>query len=77
MADQLTRRQAEILAYIRESIASRGFPPTLREIGERVGIRSTNGVHEHLVALEKAGAIVREPLASRAIRVIEPSEATS
>ena len=53
MPDLLTDRQQQILDFIGESINARGFPPTLREIGEHFGIRSTNGVNDHLKALEK------------------------
>jgi repressor LexA len=67
----LTTKQSAILAYIRTSIASRGYPPTVREIGKHMGIRSPNGVMGHLIALQKHGAIVREAGKSRAIRVVE------
>ncbi len=72
MADVLTVRQQEILDFISASIAERGFPPTLREIGEHFGIRSTNGVNDHLKALEKKGHLRREDLKSRAMRPILP-----
>jgi repressor LexA len=72
MADALTMRQQEILDFISASIAERGFPPTLREIGEHFGIRSTNGVNDHLKALEKKGHLRREDLKSRAMRPILP-----
>ncbi len=68
MADQLTQRQLDILNYISSSITERGYPPTLREIGEHFGIRSTNGVNDHLKALEKKGHLRREDLKSRAMR---------
>ena len=68
MADALTDRQREILTFISASIAERGYPPTLREIGEHFGIRSTNGVNDHLKALEKKGHLRREDLKSRAMR---------
>lgn len=68
MSDQLTDRQQQILDFISGSIAGRGFPPTLREIGEHFGIRSTNGVNDHLKALEKKGYLRREDLKSRAMR---------
>jgi repressor LexA len=68
MSDQLTDRQQQILDFISGSIAGRGFPPTLREIGEHFGIRSTNGVNDHLKALEKKGFLRREDLKSRAMR---------
>jgi repressor LexA len=72
MADALTLRQKEILDFISASIVERGFPPTLREIGEHFNIRSTNGVNDHLKALEKKGHLRREDLKSRAMRPILP-----
>lgn len=66
----LTDRQKEVLDYISQSISERGYPPTLREIGERMGIRSTNGVNDHLKALEKKGYLQREDLKSRALRPV-------
>jgi len=69
--DELTDRQKEVLEFISESIAARGYPPTLREIGERMGIRSTNGVNDHLKALEKKGYLAREDLKSRALRPLK------
>jgi repressor LexA len=64
----LTDRQQAILDFITQSIEERGYPPTLREIGEHFGIRSTNGVNDHLRALEKKGHLQREDLKSRALR---------
>src|SRR5215471_17599721 len=64
----LTDRQREILDFITRSISERGYPPTLREIGLHFGIRSTNGVNDHLRALEKKGYLQREDLKSRALR---------
>ena len=72
MADALTQRQREILEFISSSIVERGFPPTLREIGEHFNIRSTNGVNDHLKALEKKGHLRREDLKSRAMRPVLP-----
>ncbi len=74
MAKGLTRRQAEILEYIIESIRDFGCPPTIAEIGERFGIASTNGVNDHLIALEKKGYIERSSKA-RGIRVTEKAAA--
>src|SRR5215211_3679515 len=74
MADALTERQREILDYITSSISDRGYPPTLREIGEHFGIRSTNGVNDHLKALEKKGHLRREDLKSRAMRPIAEAD---
>src|SRR5579864_5441857 len=64
----LTQRQQMVLDYIRQSITDRGYPPTLREIGARMGIRSTNGVNDHLRALERKGYLTREDMKSRALR---------
>lgn len=72
MAEALTQRQREILDFISASIMERGFPPTLREIGEHFQIRSTNGVNDHLKALEKKGHLRREDLKSRAMRPVLP-----
>src|SRR6202453_4057466 len=64
----LTQRQQMVLDFIRQSITDRGYPPTLREIGARMGIRSTNGVNDHLRALERKGYLTREVMKSRALR---------
>lgn len=74
MAKGLTRRQREILHFIIESIRDQGYPPTIAEIGEQFGIASTNGVNDHLLALEKKGYIERSSKA-RCIRVTEKAEA--
>ncbi|MFN7952072.1 MAG: transcriptional repressor LexA [bacterium] len=68
----LTVRQQKILDFIRARIRERGFPPTVREIGEEFGIRSTNGVHGFLRALEKKGAINRDRGLARSIEVLDP-----
>src|SRR5438270_11427996 len=73
MADALTQRQRDILDFISASIVERGYPPTLREIGEHFHIRSTNGVNDHLKALEKKGHLRREDLKSRAMRPVLPN----
>jgi repressor LexA len=65
---ELTERQQLVLQFIQESISERGYPPTLREIGARMGIRSTNGVNDHLRALERKGYLKREDMKSRALR---------
>jgi repressor LexA len=71
----LTERQQEILDFISASIRERGYPPTLREIGLHFGIRSTNGVNDHLRALEKKGHLQREDLKSRALRPVATAAA--
>jgi repressor LexA len=70
MMEALTHRQQMVLDFIKESITDRGYPPTLREIGARMGIRSTNGVNDHLRALERKGYLKREDMKSRALRPI-------
>ena len=67
MKNKITERQQKIYDFIRETIAARGIPPSMREIGEKVGIRSTNGVEGHLAALERSGFITRERGKSRGI----------
>ena len=67
----LTKRQEQTLEFIRRSIEDRGYPPTLREIGEHMGIRSTNGVNDHLRALERKGYLTREDMKSRALKLVE------
>jgi repressor LexA len=69
----LTDRQRMVLEYICGSIDERGYPPTLREIGNKLGIRSTNGVNDHLRALERKGYLTREDMKSRTLR---PTDAT-
>ena len=71
MTEPLTERQEKILAFIKKSILDQGYPPTIREIGEHFGIRSTNGVNDHLKALERKGYLVRGELKSRALSIIE------
>jgi repressor LexA len=66
--NKLTDRQRMVLEYICSSISDRGYPPTLREIGLKLGIRSTNGVNDHLRALERKGYLTREDMKSRTLR---------
>ncbi len=70
----LTDRQQKVYEFIRDKIRSRGYGPTVREIGEAFDIRSPNGVVCHLKALQKKGLILREPNMSRAIQLaMEPA----
>jgi len=66
---KLTDRQKVVLDYIRRCVTDRGYPPTIREIGSHLGIRSTNGVNDHLKALEKKGYLRRTGLKSRALQL--------
>ncbi len=63
----LTDRQLEVLRFIARQIDDAGYPPTIREIGEALDIRSTNGVNDHLKALERKGYLSRDPVKSRAL----------
>jgi repressor LexA len=67
--DRLTGRQKAVYEFIRDKIINRGYGPTVREIAERFGIASPNGVMCHLRALEKKGLIRRSPNKSRAIEL--------
>ena len=62
-----TDRQLEVLRFIARQIDDAGYPPTIREIGEALEIRSTNGVNDHLKALERKGYLTRDPVKSRAL----------
>ena len=65
--EELTDRQREILSFIVKETETRGFPPTIREIGEEMDIRSTNGVNDHLKALERKGYLTRGEQQSRSL----------
>ncbi len=70
---KITIKQQEILDYIKEEILKKGYPPTVREICETVGLKSTSSVHSHLESLEKNGFIRRDPTKPRAIEVCDDS----
>ncbi len=63
-----TERQQRILDVIRAFTVERGYPPSVREIGERVGLSSSSTIHAHLKALERRGLILRDPTKPRALR---------
>jgi repressor LexA len=65
--EDLTDRQREILKFINRATEERGFPPTIREIGEEMKIASTNGVNDHLKALERKGFLMRTEQTSRSL----------
>ena len=66
---QLTQRQHDILAFIEKTVGERGYPPSVREIGEAVGLASPSTVHSHLHTLQKLGFLRRDPTKPRAIVV--------
>ncbi len=70
---ELTDRQRQILDLITRTVADRGYPPSVREIGEQVGLSSPSTVHSHLSALSRNGYIRRDPSKPRAIEVIGPT----
>jgi repressor LexA len=67
----LTERQQQVLDFIRDTVADRGYPPSVREIGEAVGLSSPSTVHSHLNSLVEMGAIKRDPSKPRAIMVVD------
>ncbi|EOL46152.1 LexA repressor [Enterococcus phoeniculicola] len=69
MAKRTETRQVDILKYIYEQVNEKGYPPTVREIGEAVDLSSTSTVHGHLARLEKKGLLQRDPTKPRAIEL--------
>ena len=70
MGDELTKRQRDILNFIHTFSRKKGFQPSMREIGEQFGIKSTHGVHRHLQALQKKGYLKRPPGQGRALELV-------
>lgn len=68
---ELTDRQRQVLDFIKAEVALKGFPPTVRDIGQAVGLHSSSTVHAHLGALEAKGLIRRDPSKPRALEVLE------
>jgi len=68
---KISKKQSEILEYIKNEILNRGFPPAVREICEAVKLKSTSSVHSHLETLEKNGYIRRDPTKPRAIEILD------
>lgn len=69
MTDELTGKRREILDFIAAQIRDRGYPPSVREIGEAVGLTSSSTVHTHLTTLQRQGYLRRDPTKPRAIEV--------
>jgi repressor LexA len=68
---KLSKRQEDILAFIKEEVRAKGYPPSVREIGEAVGLASSSTVHGHLARLESKGLIRRDPTKPRAIEILD------
>ena len=68
---KISDKQKQILEYIKQEILNKGYPPTVRDICDAVGLKSTSSVHSHLESLEKNGYIRRDPTKPRAIEIID------
>ena len=75
LTEQLTERQSRILEYIRQVTKVRNYPPSVREIGEAVGLSSSSTVHNHLNQLERRGLIKRDPSKSRTVQLVQDADA--
>ncbi len=71
MMAKLSKRQQDILNFIKEEVRQKGYPPSVREIGEAVGLASSSTVHGHLARLESKGLIRRDPTKPRAIEILD------
>ncbi len=71
MYEDLTAKQRSILRYMKEVVMDKGYPPSVREIGSAVGLRSTSTVHNHLTNLERKGYIRRDPTKPRAVEIFD------
>lgn len=71
MTGKISKKQQQILDYIKKEILKKGYPPSVREICDAVGLKSTSTVHSHLATLEKNGYIRRDPTKPRAIEICD------
>ena len=71
MPNNINNSQRAILNFIKQMVAEKGYPPSVREICQGVGIKSTSTVHNHLTKLEEAGLIRKDPTKPRAIEVLD------
>ncbi|HJV15778.1 MAG TPA: transcriptional repressor LexA [Bacillales bacterium] len=71
---KISKRQKDILEFIKGEVKKKGYPPSVREIGEAVGLASSSTVHGHLARLESKGLIRRDPTKPRAIEILEMDE---
>ena len=69
--NDLSSKQQQILEYMKAEVREKGYPPSVREICEAVGLKSTSTVHGHLARLEKKGYIRRDPTKPRAIEILD------
>lgn len=73
---KISKRQEDILTFIKEEVRTKGYPPSVREIGQAVGLASSSTVHGHLARLESKGLIRRDPTKPRAIEILDQEETT-
>src|SRR3954452_11965709 len=71
---KISKRQEDILSFIKSEVKKKGYPPSVREIGEAVGLASSSTVHGHLARLENKGYIRRDPTKPRAIEILQLEE---
>lgn len=74
MTTKLSKRQQDILDFIKSEVRQKGYPPSVREIGEAVGLASSSTVHGHLARLESKGLIRRDPTKPRAIEILDNNQ---
>lgn len=74
---KISKRQQDILDFIKGEVKKKGYPPSVREIGEAVGLASSSTVHGHLARLESKGFIRRDPTKPRAIEILEMDEGSN
>lgn len=74
---KVSKRQEDILTFIKDEVRKKGYPPSVREIGEAVGLASSSTVHGHLARLESKGLIRRDPTKPRAIEILDLDEFAS
>lgn len=73
---KLSKRQQQILEFIKNEVRAKGYPPSVREIGEAVGLASSSTVHGHLARLEQKGLIRRDPVKPRAIEILDTGDSS-
>ena len=75
--EKLSQKQIQILEYMKKEVKEKGYPPSVREICDAVGLKSTSTVHGHLERLERKGYIRRDPSKPRAIEIFTSDDAPS
>ena len=73
---KITNKQREVLEYLKQQVLQKGYPPSVREICDAVGLKSTSSVHAHLESLERNGYIRKDPTKPRAIEAKQNTSGT-